>query len=151
MIPDSVNKHAQGWFAKTTNQVGSITFDTIPIIEVSGEQAVPIVGQEVHRVGQKTGWRKGPVVQTGVDQPNWDGSIVWVYDTDVATMTRDEGDSGAPVIVRTILPGGGVGSTWKIAGMHIGGMNNSAVFSAMWNIEQDMGGLATTGIPRGVE
>lgn len=141
VLPDSSDKFSQGWFAQTTNQSGSTTFhSTEPVLRIEGEVSVPTVGDTVHRVGYKTGWRKGPVVRTGVDQPNWDGSGVWLFDQDEVAMTADDGDSGSPIVIK-------VSNDWKIIGIHVGSRPDTSLLSAMWNIEEDLGGLATLGWP----
>lgn len=141
VLADSSAKFSQGWFAQTTNQTGSRTFhSTQPVLRIEGEISVPTVGQEVHRVANAKGWRKGPVVRIGVDYPNWDGSGVWLLDNDEAAMVHQGGDSGGPVVRL-------VSGKWKILGIHVGGRTNAdtSIFSAMWNIEEDVGFLATLG------
>lgn len=141
-LADSSDKFSQGWFAQTTNQTGSKTFhSTQPVLRIEGEISVPTVGQEVHHIGYASGWRKGPVIRTGVDQPNWDGSGIWLLDQDEAVIVNGTGDSGAPVVRN-------VSGKWKIVGIHVGGRaGDTALFSAMWNIESDVGYLATLGWP----
>lgn len=137
----------KGWFAQTTNQAGSKTFhSTEPILPATGEISVPVVGDEMHKVGQATGWTKGALDRTNVDRPDWDGSNVDLLDQDIALYNRAGGDSGAPVVADT-------NGVWKIVGIHVGGVTMSgqdtAIFSSMWNIEQDVGNLNTLGPPLG--
>jgi hypothetical protein len=115
------------------------------------------VGEEVHKMGQAGGWTIGDVVGTCFLIFNWPVTEIdyTLRCQDLAVYDASGGDSGGPVFVDQ-------GGSWEIIGLHIGqdtlGGIDTAFFSRMENIEEDLGAVVTVGIPilesinpRGVE
>jgi hypothetical protein len=134
-----------GKIARTTfslTRIGSLEIDPDrPRWQIVGEFEFPFLGEEAHKVGRSSGWTRGPVIATCVD--------VGVNETDIVQICQDivlagvrGGDSGSGVFERVgnnqiVL----VGILWG------GGDLDGApvfVFSAMENIEHELGPLITS-------
>lgn len=117
--------------------VGSIAIDTRnPRLQVVGERAYPYVGMMIDKMGRTTGWTWGWVQRTGVDV--YKGGGRWVLDQAYASYGSAGGDSGSPTFVWH-------GDRVTLSGLHWGstGDGRHAIFSPMWNVEYDLGALAT--------
>lgn len=119
---------------KRTSGLGSTTI--VGTWTIVGEASYPFMDEIVNKVGFTTGWTQGEVTRTCVDDfasgPN--GHMC----QDIASASVSEGDSGSPVF--KIVNGNEVvlyGIVWA------GGVNGM-VFSAMGNIEQELGNLETS-------
>lgn len=107
------------------------------------ERAAPLVGEELDKVGRTTGWTFGKVIGTCVNTNVADTDITllcqsWVESTDGREIVAG-GDSGSPVFAWR--PSGEV-----VLGGILWGSNDPGtafVFSAMSNVEQELGALAT--------
>ena len=67
---------------------------------VAGAFPTSIVGEELHKLGATTGWTRGVITATCVDEPTdlyRDGYQVRIICTDRSTIHVDLGDSGSPV------------------------------------------------------
>jgi hypothetical protein len=133
-----------GKIARTTfglARIGSLEIDPDhPRWQVADEFAFPFLGETAHKVGRSSGWTSGPVIVTCVD--------VGVDGTDIVDICQDivlagvrGGDSGSGVFER--LGGNRIALVGVLWG---GGDLDGApvfVFSAMENIEQELGPLTT--------
>lgn len=129
----------QGWVARTTywgtTSPGSLIIDdNNPRLQVTGEQTYPTQGQYLDKIGRTTGWTFGPVTSTCVNTN--------VYMSDITQLCQDfvnaavaGGDSGSPVFVWH-------GSNVTAAGILWGGSGSTFVFSAIGNIEWELGNLS---------
>jgi hypothetical protein len=106
---------------------------------VAGELPYPVAGEVLDKVGAETGWTSGAVAATCV-HVNVDGTDVTLLCQDVVDARAEGGDSGAPVFA---WRGGEV----DVAGVLWGGTGARFYFSAMANVEAELGALAT-GSPR---
>jgi hypothetical protein len=95
-----------------------------------------VTGDTIHKVGWKTGWTYGPVVETCVDRKQGDGSNYWLICQTGVRGGSSGGDSGSPTFRRV-----GHNSNIKLAGVLWGGWEDSIFFySPMISIENDLGG-----------
>lgn len=129
----------QGWVARTTywgtTSPGSLIIDDYnPRLQVTAEQAYPTQGQYLDKIGRTTGWTYGPVTNTCVNTN--------VYMSDITQLCQDYvnaavagGDSGSPVFIWH-------GSNVTAAGLLWGGGGSTFVFSAISNIEWELGNLS---------
>ena len=132
-----------GRVARTTSWGGSTTINhSAPTMRITGEVSYPKVGEYLDKVGRTTGWRFGKVSATCVN--------INVNGTNITQLCQDtvkriggsaivgSGDSGSPVFKW-------LGSTVKLYGV-LWGQNGSGTeftFSAMQNIEYELGALKT--------
>lgn len=132
----------QAYIARTTywaygrSGTGSLEIDpNNPRMQITGESAFPAVGDYLDKIGRTTGWTYGNVQQTCSDVAMADGRRVLC--TDFVNMGVYYGDSGSPVFIWQ-------GNTVTLAGILWGMNSQSALISAMWNIEYDLGDLIVT-------
>jgi hypothetical protein len=133
-----------GKIARTTfglRRIGSLEVDSDnPRWHVVGELGFPFEGEIVHKVGRTSGWTHGPVILSCVD--------VGVSGTDIVQICQDfvlaggrAGDSGAGVFQRD------GGNRVLLNGILWGGGTLDGapvfIFSAMENIEHELGPLTT--------
>lgn len=102
---------------------------------VAGELPYPVAGEVLDKVGAETGWTSGTVGATCV-HVNVHGTDVTLLCQDVVDARAEGGDSGAPVFA---WRGGEV----ELAGIMWGGTGARFYFSAMANVEAEVGPLAT--------
>lgn len=116
-----------------TTGIGSITI--AGGYTVVAEQAFPTLGQTLTTVGRTSGKRVGNVIQTcaNIQQA---GTPIVLLCQDVVGASSAGGDSGSPVFIDL---GGGNATA---AGILWGGGTGNYVFSAVANIEADLGPLA---------
>ena len=133
-----------GKIARTTfglQRIGSLIIDNShPQWTIIDEIAFPFEGEIAHKVGRSSGWTSGPVILTCAD--------VGVSGTDIVQICQDivlagvrPGDSGAPVFERA-----GASGVFLTGVLWGGGTLDGApvfVFSAMENIEHELGPLTT--------
>ena len=129
----------QGWVARTTGwnttAPGSLTIDDYnPRLQVTGEQAYPTQGQYLDKIGRTTGWTFGPVTATCVNT-NVAFSDITQLCQDFVNAAVAGGDSGSPVFVWH-------GNTVTAAGVLWGGSGSTFAFSAISNIEWELGNLS---------
>ncbi|HEX7049852.1 MAG TPA: hypothetical protein VF188_06525 [Longimicrobiales bacterium] len=122
---------SRGNLSGSLNIVGTFT--------ITGEQADPLVGEELNKVGRTTGWTFGQVTNTCVDT-NVSGTNITQLCQSFVAGGVGSGDSGSPVFA---WPGSG--SDVTLYGILWGG--NSAgtlfVFSPLSGIERELGSLTT--------
>ncbi|HEX2203131.1 MAG TPA: hypothetical protein VHG91_07525 [Longimicrobium sp.] len=116
-----------------TTGIGSLTI--AGAYNIIGEQAFPTLGQSLTTVGRTSGKRVGNVIQTCAHVQQAGTPIVLLCQDRVGASSAG-GDSGSPVIVD--LGGGNA----YAAGILWGGGTGNYVFSAVANIEADLGPLA---------
>jgi len=130
-----------GHIAKTAcaNCIGTTIQDTFRVLFETSE---PVVGEVLNKVGASTGWTQGTVSETClhffVEADEDPGTLEKLLCQDRVTGAGvASGDSGAPVFrligTRTV----------SLYGLVWGGRSNEFVFSAMSNIEQEVGNLVT--------
>jgi len=137
-----------GKIARTTfglSRIGSMIIDpNHPRWNIVGEFGFPFLGEEAHKVGRTTGWTHGPVVATCVDVGVTGSDIVEICQDIVFAGVRG-GDSGSGVFERAAANSSDVFLTGVLWG---GGTDENGatvfVFSAMENIEAELGPLATS-------
>lgn len=126
---------------RTTNfrgrTTGSITIAAERLID--REISDPFMGEELNKVGRSSGWTYGNVSAVCVTE-NVDQTDITMLCSDRVSAGSQGGDSGSPVFKLSSKPGRVdlYGVLW--------GRNNDAnafVFSAMSNIEQELGNLGT--------
>jgi hypothetical protein len=123
-----------GRIARTMHSSGSKDVDPAnPYFTIAGQMQQSIVGDTIHKIGQKTGWTKGVVNQTCLTI--YFDSDKRVNCTDEATYHSNVGDSGAPVFLR-----------WSdthiyLYGIHHAGSPTYAYFSRMTRVQEDLGGV----------
>jgi hypothetical protein len=135
-----------GKIARTTfmlNRLGSIEIDPKHSRwNIVTEFPFPFLGETAHKVGSTSGWTAGTVVATCVDVLQSGSNIVKLCQDIVAAGVRG-GDSGSPVFER--LGGSDVALTGLLWGGGTDGAGQTVfVFSAMENIEFELGQLATS-------
>jgi hypothetical protein len=143
-VSANYGKIARTTFWGSPGNVGSITVDPYnPRMTIIGEYSFPTGGEMFDKMGRTTGWTYGFVKKTCVDmnKPSYTGGgIGRILCQDWTNYKSDGGDSGSPVFRW-------YGSTVRLAGIHWGGITEGgvryAILSAMWNIEHDLGALAT--------
>ena len=117
---------------------GSITISTTnPRFFITSETAFPTVGQQVNKIGRTTGWTFGSVTSACVDV-NVSGSNISQLCQDITTFGSGGGDSGSPVFTWS-----GSGNNVSLIGIMWGGGGGVSVFSAISNIEGELGALTT--------
>ena len=127
---------------------GSITIDSQhPQFRITASQDYPVAGQQVDKVGLRSGWTSGAVLQDGtcvdvlaIGGPGDDSTTLYLRAcTYRATYQSRNHDSGSPVF---IWPGG---DDVTLVGIHWG--NNEAEgysdFSPMGGVRQDFGSMTT--------
>lgn len=106
--------------------------DIVGYLTVTAETLSPDIGRELGKIGPSSGWTAGPVIETCV-HIHAEGYEYLCQD--IVRANAKLGDSGGPVFE---LGGGytvtfyGIGRGWS---SQYGGFS----FSALWNIEQDLG------------
>lgn len=130
-----------GEIARTTSyastSAGSITIDgTNPRFYINAEQSFPYQGDLLEKVGRTTGWTYGSVSSTCVDVPV-SGSDITLLCQDYFAAYAQGGDSGSPVFYWD----GGTGA--RLYGLLWGITSSGSYFSAMSNIEGELGSLTT--------
>lgn len=129
-----------GRIARTTSygsSSGSITIDAAnPRFVVIGEAAYPTAGQVLDKIGRTTGWTYGQVTNTCVDTNVANSNITLLCQDHVAAGVGP-GDSGSPVFYWH------GGSDVTLYGLLWGGGSGTFAFSAMSNIEYELGDLVT--------
>jgi hypothetical protein len=138
-VQPQLGKLARTTFAR--RRIGSFVTDpNHPRWNVVGEALFPFLGEEINKQGRTTGWTRGPVVGTCLDFPFIDGSDITLICQDVAETFPLGGDSGSPIFIR-VGP-----NEILLAGVLWGGFPGQTliIFSAMENIEQDLGELHTS-------
>ena len=97
---------ARGEIGRTTERSdceaceAEITIDTVtPVIRIKGTRTSILVGETLDKVGQRTGWTYGTVLETCVDKPDSDdpNTRVFILCTGVISFAVGRGDSGSPV------------------------------------------------------
>lgn len=99
---DSVSWNLGG-IAHTTSvggqSSGSTNADPANPFHIVGGTPTPVVGDTLHKVGNTTGWTKGPVVSTCVNYSPGNSTIIFC--SDIVEARADNGDSGSPVFSRS--------------------------------------------------
>lgn len=111
---------------------GSITIAAL--FNTGAEQAFPTQGQVLDKIGRTTGWTWGAVSATCVNVAVF-GTNITLLCQDIVNAPSGGGDSGSPVFVY------GGPTLANPAGILWGGNNTSFVFSAVGNIEFELGNL----------
>ena len=117
--------------------------DLNPTYRIVTEQALPIQGQTLNKVGRTTGWTQGQVVATCENVDITDSDITQLCQGLVAAFV-DGGDSGSPTF------GFHTDGTVFLAGILWGSSTDlitgevQFIFSPFANVEQEMGELTTT-------
>lgn len=134
----------KGYIARTEHPLGSITIDGNNAAFLIDEDPVFLsVGDEVHKVGQKTGWTMGTVSATC--QNHYDvvddatGEVYSLLCQDHADLESDGGDSGAPVFAFVE----GQDEYVRVAGILWGGPDGSTsttYYSRWTNVDFEVGG-----------
>lgn len=128
-----------GKIARTTywgRSSGSITIDdNNPRMTIIDEEPWPLQGEMLDKIGRTTGWTYGWVQQTCV-HTNVAYSDITLLCQEWVDAGVGSGDSGSPVFL------------WQddqvtLYGLLWGGTSNNFVFSAMANIEYELGELIT--------
>lgn len=115
--------HSTGLWQGSTTPVGRFW--------VTDSYHTPFVDDTIHKVGWKSGWTRGPVVQTCKDYSS--GGDWLICQTEVAAGAKP-GDSGSPAFARS-----GYGNA-KLAGTVWGAWPDSVfIYSPMLGIEEDLG------------
>lgn len=125
--------------ARSTSSA-TLTIDPLnPFFTITGEDASQVVGQQVNKIGRTTGWTYGNVTNTCVNTSVSGTSIALLCQTFVAGGVGG-GDSGSPVFTWS-----GSGSNVTLKGILWGGnsSNTSFVYSAINQVEQELGALTT--------
>jgi hypothetical protein len=130
-VTDGRNSTSVNWIDKATTSK-RITSDWGP------DQ--PFEGQTIDRVGAKTGWHSGIVVNSCLDLPVSPALPGYLYlcQTEVSGGAPEGGDSGGPAF--SPGPGGGImfaGIVWGAAQSN--GTSTGFIFSSVANIRQDLG------------
>jgi hypothetical protein len=109
--------------------------DVAGTLRVAGERPYPVAGEVLDKVGAETGWTFGAVAATCV-HVNVDGTDVTLLCQDVVDAAAEGGDSGGPVFAWR-------GGEATLAGVLWGGTGRRFYFSAMGNVEAELGPLTT--------
>ena len=141
-----------GYIYGTTSRsttIGSIT--TANLISIDDEILWPLLGDELNKIGQRTGWTYGTVAATCVSQliPGR-GTYTYMMCFNGVDAGSFSGDSGANVFYYN-----GSNNTAQLAGQLFGGRNgrtvigndtifNQFMFASMNNIQAQFGNLITT-------
>jgi hypothetical protein len=128
----------QGRLARTVYYTDGFTEDgskdIVGYLTITAESPDPDIGQELGKIGPSSGWTAGPVIETCV---HVQAEGYHYLCQDIVRANAKLGDSGGPVFE---LGGGytvtfhGIVRGWSA---QYGGFS----FSALWNIEQDLGDL----------
>lgn len=115
---------------------------------IDGEVAYPIEGDYLGKVGRTTGWTEGEVCDTCVDvnanDQNGNDTGITLLCQDQVAASSGAGDSGSPVFswkTPTLQPPANIPA--RLYGVLWGGDGSSFFFSAMANIEFELGQLKT--------
>ena len=117
--------------------------DLNPTWRIVSEQATPVLGQTLNKVGRTTGWTRGTVVETCVDVDVTDSDITQRCQSLVDAFV-DGGDSGSPVF------GANVDGTVFLAGILWGSSTDLVtgavqfIFSPYAAIERELGELTVS-------
>ena len=114
-----------------------------PAYRITAEQATPVLGQALNKVGRTTGWTAGTVVATCENVSVTDSDITQLCQALVGAFV-DGGDSGSPVFGfhtdGTVFLGGILwGSSTDLVTNEV-----QFIFSPFGSIEREMGELTTT-------
>ena len=119
----------------------SVAIDTVnPVIRIVATRDYIIVGEELDKVGVRTGWTYGDVEETCVDYDNWWDRVRMLCNGKIR-LKAGNNDSGAPVFQYDSIAGSArlVGILW---GKEIG----VALISNFGNIKHDLiGGIGFPG------
>lgn len=142
-----------GKIARTTfglGRIGSLEIDQQNRRwDIVGEFEFPFLGETAHKVGRSSGWTRGPVIITCAEVGVSGTNIIQICQ-DIVLAGARPGDSGAPVFERGLDFGGPPGDAFLIGVLWGGGDLGGApvfIFSAMENIEFELGPLATSANP----
>lgn len=126
-----------GYIAKT-NSAGSGSIEITGYFKIVGEVSEPTLGETLHKIGRSSGWTSGDVDRTCVhfDIGN-DRRLICQDTVDSSDGGVTAGDSGSPVFSDF-----GLGEIY-LYGIVWGGGSLDWVFSAMTNIEGDLGTMTT--------
>jgi hypothetical protein len=120
-----------------------LTVDPVnPPYAIAGEQATPVVGQVLNKVGRTTGWTQGAVVSTCVNVDVTDSQITQLCQSLVDAYV-DGGDSGSDVF------GFNTDGTVNLAGVLWGSSSDFVtgavqfIFSPLGAVERELGALST--------
>lgn len=132
---------ARTTFADPLN--GSITIDSDkPHFYVEAESPYPALGEELEKVGQKTGWTYGKVTGTCDDYPGDNPNLdIYLKCQDKVDAGSDTGDSGSPVFLFVDDRDDYV----TLYGVLWGEINGEFLFSNMERIESELGELTSYG------
>jgi hypothetical protein len=129
------NQFAVGRIARTNRPGRSLTIVGDFTITAEGSA---VVGNVVNKVGRTTGWSQGSVTNTCVNT-NVSGTNITQICQNFVSATVGSGDSGSPVFQITS------GNNVRLMGILWGGSGSqNFVFSPLNQVEQELGGLATT-------
>jgi hypothetical protein len=142
--PFTAGQH-HGRIARPLIWTGSITINAAnPEFQIVSETPFPTVGMILDKVGRTTGWTFGRVSASCVNVNVLNTNITMLCQdivdrTSGTNMITDLGDSGSPVFRWS------GGNTVSLAGVLWGGNQTGTqwVFSAMSNIESELGALLT--------
>jgi hypothetical protein len=139
-VPSDLAQIARTTFWNRLN--GSITIDGLrPSFRVRAEKPFPLGGEMLEKVGRTTGWTWGLVTDTCVDTNVLNTNFTMLCQ-DWVSGGSDNGDSGSPVF-RWGYSTQTFGDNVELYGVLWGGNSTNFVFSAMSNIEFELGALTT--------
>lgn len=136
---DTTSLGQLGRIARTTSRssssAGSLTVSTTnPRFIINARTNFPTGGEQLNKVGRTSGWTYGTVVSTCVDT-NVSGTTITQLCQDHVQGYSAGGDSGSPVFRWTGT------SNANFYGLMWGGGGGVFVFSAISNIESELGAL----------
>ncbi|HEX8692297.1 MAG TPA: hypothetical protein VF746_07770 [Longimicrobium sp.] len=130
--------------AQLEDDPGMLTIDAVnPQYRLVAEQALPIQGQTLNKVGRTTGWTQGTVASTCENVSVTDSQITQLCQSLVSAFVAG-GDSGSPVF------GLHTDGTAFLAGILWGSSTDLVtgevqfIFSPLQSIERELGELTTT-------
>jgi len=130
--------------AKISDDTATLTIDAAnPTWRLTAEQATPVMGQTLNKVGRTTGWTQGQVVATCENVSVTDSRITQLCQSQVAAHVAG-GDSGSPVF------GTHDDGTAFLAGILWGSSTDLVtgevqfIFSPLEAVERELGELTTT-------
>lgn len=131
-----------GYIARTKGRaesLGSIDISaTSPTIAIKGEAPYPGLNEDLDKIGRTTGWTHGLVADTCVNvnegRPDGQSPDVVIMCSDFVGAGVAGGDSGSPVFRYS-------NGAATVIGLLFGETPNAFVFSAMQNIEDELGPL----------
>lgn len=121
--------------SRSSSSAGSITVSTTnPRFIINARANFPVGGEQLNKVGRTSGWTYGTVSSTCVDT-NVSGTNITQLCQDHVVAYSAGGDSGSPVFRWTGT------SNATFYGLMWGGGGGTFVFSALENIESELGAL----------